>query len=437
MATSTVLLLVAIAIFVCIALNYKLKVNIGTTAIIFAWIIGYFCVGMKVNDIVKGWPTKIAFQLIAITMFFSFPQQNGTLQKVADNFVYTFRKHTRLIPWVIFAAGFVIGGLGAPGATGNIIMGVIGYAIGEQLGIHPLITAFMACTGAAAGSELPWSAQGIIAYGVMSELYPDQATSYAWSLWLAYLVMNIVGGLILCAIFGGFKKRAELDYPKPEPLSREQKNTLLIIACVVGISLLFPIIKNFWPKFKFASKMSGFFDLMMLAVLGTFIFTLLKYGDQKTAITKGVPWNTIWMLSGMAMLMNVADAAGATDFIAGALSGNLNPGVVVAVLGVLAGVLSFFSGGMSVVFPMLSALVPAIASATGINPGVMFAAICCGARLTAISPFSTGGALIVGANPNPKHERILFNGCLAIAFASLALVAIFAFLHLYDLMVFA
>lgn len=434
MSTGTVLVLTIIAIVICIALNYKLNINLGIPAITFAWLIGCFGLNMKVKEVVSQWPTSIVFQLMCITMFFSFATQNGTMKKVADGCIYRFRRQTWMIPLVIYFAGFLIGGMGAPGATANIIMGVIGFNIAAEVGIHPLIIAAVACHGGAAGSELPWSAQGIIAKGVIQEYWPDHADSYTWKLWLAYLVLSLVICIGVSLLFGGFKKRAALNCEKPEPFTRQQKTTLAIIACVVGASLIFPILKTLIPGFQLGKGISGYMDIQMLCMLGTLLCILLKLGSQKEAITKGVPWNTIVMLGGMAMLMNVAGAAGATDYIAALLSGNASPAVIVAFLGVLAGFLSFFSGGMSVVFPMLAALVPPIAEATNIPAYAMLAAICCGARITALSPFSTGGALIMGANPEEKNAKVLFNGQLIISLISLALVGIGGLAGIFSLL---
>ncbi|PNV63536.1 hypothetical protein C0033_02400 [Clostridium sp. chh4-2] len=434
MSIGTILVLTLAAIIICILLNYKLNINLGIPAIIFAWLIGCFCLNMKVKAVVSQWPTSIVFQLMCITMFFAFATQNGTMKKVADSFIYRFRKQTWMIPLVIYFAGFSIGGMGAPGATANIIMSVIGFNIAAEVGLHPLIIAAVACHGGAAGSELPWSAQGIIAKGVIQEYWPEHADSYTWKLWLAYLILSLVICIGVSLIFGGFKKRAALEYAKPESFTKEQKYTLIIIGSVVGLSLLFPIINTLCPGITIVKLLAGYMDIQMLCMVGILLCILLKLGNQKEAIAKGVPWSTIVMLGGMAMLMNIAGEAGATDYIAALLSKNMSPAVIVAILGVLAGFLSFFSGGMSVVFPMLASLVPPIAEATGIPAYAMLAAICCGARITALSPFSTGGALIMGANPVEKNAKLLFNGQLVISLVSLALVGAGGLIGIFTLL---
>jgi len=434
MSTGAILAFTFAAIIICIGLNYKLNINLGIPAIIFAWLIGCVALNMKVKNVVSQWPTSIVFQLMCITMFFAFATQNGTMKKVAENFIYIFRKQTWMIPLVIYFAGFMIGGMGAPGATANIIMGVIGFTIGAELGLNPLIIAAVACHGGAAGSELPWSAQGIIAKGVIQEYWPEHAASYTWKLWLAYLILSLAVCMVVSLVFGGFKKRAALQVEKPEPLTREQRLSLVIIAGVVGVSLIFPIINTLIPGIGIVKTLSSIMDIQMLCVVGVLLNILLKLGNQKEAIVKGVPWNTIVMLGGMAMLMNVAGEAGATDYIASLLSENASPAVIVAVLGVFAGFLSFFSGGMSVVFPMLAALVPPIEQATGIPAYAMLAAICCGARITALSPFSTGGALIMGANTDESKSKMLFNGQLVIALLSLAAVGIGGLLGIFSLL---
>ena len=311
MSTGTTLLFCLIAVLISIFLNWKFNINIGVPAIVFAWIIGYWFCGMTVKNIVAGFPTSVVFQMIAITMMFSFPQQNGTLQKVADNFIYAFRKQTWALPLVIYFAGFLIGAMGAPGATGTIIVAVIGYQIAEQVGMNPLIMAVASCHGSAAGSELPWSAQGVIAHGVMEQYWPEEVDSYTWKLWLGYFVLSFIILIVTSLVLGGFKKREAIQMEKPAPIEGKQVATLVLIACIVILSILWPFLKMLAPSVKIFAKLNGFCDIQMLCVLGTLIFTLGKFGDLKVAITKGVPWNTVFMLSGMAMLINAAGKAGA------------------------------------------------------------------------------------------------------------------------------
>ena len=95
MQVQTLLWVVLLAVAASIVISYFCKVNLGIPALIFAYIIGVFIQGMKVKEVVAQWPTGVVFQLMTITMFFSFAIFNGTLPKVADNIIYRFRNNAK------------------------------------------------------------------------------------------------------------------------------------------------------------------------------------------------------------------------------------------------------------------------------------------------------------------------------------------------------
>lgn len=62
-----------------------------------------------------------------------------------------------------------------------------------------------------------------------------------------------------------------------------------------------------------------------------------------------------------------------------------------------------------------SLLIPALAVSTGLNPAVLFACTVLGAQSSAISPFSSGGSLILGSCGNEEERNALFNRLLFVA----------------------
>ena len=77
--------------------------------------------------------------------------------------------------------------------------------------------------------------------------------------------------------------------------------------------------------------------------------------------------------------------------------------------------MSFFSSTTGVVAPALFPLIPPLAAATGLNPAALFACTILGAQSSAISPFSSGGSLILGSCGNEEERNRLFNRLLFIA----------------------
>jgi len=77
--------------------------------------------------------------------------------------------------------------------------------------------------------------------------------------------------------------------------------------------------------------------------------------------------------------------------------------------------MSFFSSTLGVVCPALYPLVPTLAQATGINPLILFTCIVIGAQSSAISPFSSGGSLILGSCTSEEERTLMFPKLLFVA----------------------
>lgn len=74
-------LVIVLAIAASIVIGYRTKINTGIAAIIFAYLIGCFALGLKPKDIMGMWPTSTMFQIMTITLFYGIGNINGTLGK--------------------------------------------------------------------------------------------------------------------------------------------------------------------------------------------------------------------------------------------------------------------------------------------------------------------------------------------------------------------
>ena len=73
-------------------------------------------------------------------------------------------------------------------------------------------------------------------------------------------------------------------------------------------------------------------------------------------------------------------------------------------------------------------MIPGIAAATGLNPIALFACTILGAQSSAISPFSSGGSLILGSYGDEEGRNKLFNRLLFVAVPiSIACAAVYNF----------
>ncbi|MFM2481940.1 hypothetical protein [Celerinatantimonas sp. YJH-8] len=77
--------------------------------------------------------------------------------------------------------------------------------------------------------------------------------------------------------------------------------------------------------------------------------------------------------------------------------------------GVVAACMSLLASMLGVVTPVLFPLVPAIAQHLMINLMVLFICIVTGTQATSISPFFSGGSLLLGACPDEQKRHCLFS----------------------------
>ena len=139
-----------------------------------------------------------------------------------------------------------------------------------------------------------------------------------------------------------------------------------------------------------------------------------KLAPQKEAIAK-VPWNTIIMIAGAGMLIAVAVEAGTIEALSTWIGSNVPKPLVPIAFCLVGAIMSFFSSTTGVVAPALFPLIPNLAASVGLSAPVLFACTILGAQSSAISPFSSGGSLILGSTPKEEERNELFNRLLMVA----------------------
>ena len=180
------------------------------------------------------------------------------------------------------------------------------------------------------------------------------------------------------------------------------------------VVLILSILNMFFPNIEIINYINSKIDIGLIAMIFSAIALFLKLAPQKEVIAN-IPWNTIIMICGVGMLINVAIEAGTIELLSAFLSENIPSELILIAFSLIAAIMSFFSSTLGVVTPALFPLVPSISAATGINPMAIFVSIVIGAQSSAISPFSSGGSLVLGSISNEEErtkmfQRLLFVG---------------------------
>nr|WP_236946076.1 hypothetical protein [Enterocloster clostridioformis] len=84
--------LIVAAIAIAVIIGYKTGFNTGIFAIIFAYLIGCFGMGMSTKEVIGGWPVSTMFVIFSVSLFYNFALVNGTLEKSARYLLYMCRK---------------------------------------------------------------------------------------------------------------------------------------------------------------------------------------------------------------------------------------------------------------------------------------------------------------------------------------------------------
>ncbi|MBP4578744.1 SLC13 family permease [Acinetobacter baumannii] len=423
----TALMLMALA--VSIGLGYKTKINIGFFTIAFAYLIGCFGMGLKPSEVIELWPVKIFFIILSVTLFYNFALANGALEKLASHLLYKCRKFPQFLPLAIFFAATIIAGLGAGFYTVLAFMAPITLLLCKKTNMNMITGGMAANYGALAGANFMTSQSGIIFRSLMENTGISSQTAFSYS--SGIFVLTLIIPIAVLGIYTLWNRKSNsivIEDQKPEPFDKKQKQSIFLIILMMSIVLVFPILHLVFPDVKTISFLNSKIDIAFLAITFSLISLLMKLADEKKVIAL-VPWGTLIMICGVGMLIALGVKLGIITTLSEWLANNVPVWVIPVLLCLISAIMSVFSSTLGVVAPTLFPIVPALALTSGLNPLVLFICIVVGAQSTAISPFSSGGSLIMASAPADIDKTKFFNQLLFKAIpvgVIAALIAIFA-----------
>lgn len=409
---SLLLLLAAIVI------GFVRNANVGILCIGFSMILS---IVYKINakDILAGFSASLFVQMVGITYLFSIISGNGTLELLARKMVKLVGKKRHLIPLVMYVLGFLICAVG-PGAIPSLaIIPVIAIPVAVSAGANPIMTAIIGDLGVMSGRMSPLTPES----AVVRELMEEQGmTGNTVPIMIALTITAIVVALVVYVYYRGWEvKETQGEVIGKLPAFNRKQWMSLAGLVVLAAGALF---------FSWNVGLTGFLVGAVLVVLGC--------GEEKKAIA-GIPWNVILMVMGVGILMNVISLSGGIDIMVSALEKVMGHRTAAMIMAIAAGVMSFFSSGLGVVFPTLIPTASGLAAGLSVDPVVLVAVIVIGGTVSGFTPVSTTGALIMaGVAQQPDSEKNfpqnrLFTELFAVSFLALAVLAIFALLGVYGL----
>lgn len=409
-------ILIVTSIALAVAIGYKTNYNTGLVAIVFAYLIGCYIMNLKPKAVISTWPVSTMFVIFSVSLFYNFALVNKTLEKTARYLLYACRRFPGLLPFALYFASAGIAALGAGFFTVMAFMAPIALLICDEAKMDKLVGAVAVNCGALSGANFMTSGSGIIFRGLINDAgYTDHSFQYSSFIFIASVLFSLL--LIAGFRFIPCSNRTigkGTSFEKPEPFDKKQKINLYLMISMIFIVLIFPVLNIIFPAHAGISYINSKLDVGLVAIIFSVIALFLNLAPQNEVIAK-VPWNTIIMICGVGMLIQVAIEAGTIDLLASWTSSSLPVWAIPVVISIISAVMSFFSSTLGVVCPALFPLVPTLTQTTGINPLLLFACIVIGAQSSAISPFSSGGSLVLGSCPTEKDRNTMFPRLLFLA----------------------
>ena len=361
-----------------IFLGFFRKMNTGLVCIGFALLLGKIA-GMADRDIIGGFNYSLFLMLLGVTYLFGLAEINGTLKLLTRKITVLAGKHTYMIPVVMYIFATVLSALGPGTIPTTAIMMVFGMTLAVEMKINPAMLAAIIFLGAAGGGMSPLAATGIIGLDLCQGF---GLTGIELPLLVNGVLSSTVYAALVYVAFGGYKLKSDvvLQFSDIPAFNKEQIITLIGIAVMVGLVMLFKV------------------NVGLASFTVAMVLSFLRVSDEEQALKK-IPWGTLLLICGVGVLMNVIIALGGIDLLSASLASVMSAKTATTILGVTAGVMSWFSSTSGLVMPTLMPTIPHIVQqmSISVNPVEWVTAISMVSNTAGISPLSTGGALALAA----------------------------------------
>lgn len=414
-------LLSLILLLVAIALGFTRKANVGIVCIGFAMILTLLFKGqVSAKDVIAGFSTSLFIQMAGVMYLFAIINANGTLELLAKKCVSVVP--ARLIPIVLFLLGMALSAVGPGSIPCLAIIPVIAIPLAVNAGINPIMCAIIGDMGAMAGRMSPLTPEAAVVRSLMEEQGMNGNTV---PIMICTAITCVVTAIIVYVYYKGWKVDKSALGTGKEKLPAFSWKQWVSLACllVLAVGVLF---------LGWNVGLTGFLLGSLLIILGC--------GTEKKAVG-GVPWGVIIMVLGVGMIMNVVKLSGGIDILVGALEKVMGPKSAAPVMAITAGIMSFFSSGLGVVFPSLVPICGELATSIGADGVLLVAMVVIGGTIAGYTPISTTGALIMAgvAQQENADERFpqnkLFIELFAVSLLNIAMLALMSIAGIYVLFV--
>jgi di/tricarboxylate transporter len=378
-----------LALLAAIVLSMVTRLNVGILGLAFAWVIGTYVAGLRVDEVAAGFPSALFLTLAGVTLLFALAESNGTLERVAHRAIGVARGRAPLVPLLFFLIALVLSSVGPGSITTVALLIPVAMAVGMRAGVPAFLIALMVANGANAGNLSPISAVGVIANSRMAEA---GIGGHEGLVWLANFVAHALVAIAAYVILGGWRLPPVAVGAARE--SQRLERTHWLTLAVIGVWIVGVI---------------GFrLHVGLAAFAAAAIVIMLSLADEVAAMRR-IPWGVIIMVCGVTVLISLLDRTGGMELFTSLLARLATPSTINGVVAFVTGLISSWSSTAGVVLPAFLPTVPGLVEQVGGgDPLAVALSINVGGSMVDVSPLSTLGALCVATIADPAAARVLF-----------------------------
>ena len=410
-----------IALFLAIAVGFKLNINTGIVGIIFAFILGFFIPDPNgtgtymLSDpaagaatLIGGWSTSLFFMVMGMTLLFAIAKLNKTLEVVSQRLIALAAGKTKLLPFIFFVLSLILAGIGPGNIAVCALILPIGLEVARKEKINPLLMATMIISGSNAGGLSPIAPTGLIGINLAEQVGVANSGMHTF---IEMIKAQFIFAVFMYIILGGWKlpNRPSTKKKEGHKLNLAQIETLIVIFLVVFSLIAFST------------------DVGFTGFLGAVVLLLLGAADEKKAL-EGVPWSTLIMICGVGVLVNVVSISGGITTLSDALASIMTGSTAGALMTVMGGLLSLVSSASGVAMPTLIATIPGMVEQLPVDPSVLITGVILGAHVVTTSPMSTLGGLAIASSNEAINRNKFFIQLLCVGIGGLVFGALLVFI---------
>ncbi|MBS5283187.1 MAG: C4-dicarboxylate ABC transporter [Clostridiales bacterium] len=394
-----------------IVLGFTKKMNVGIVSMGLAFLLGL--IGRVDTEVILGgFPSKLFITLLGTMFFFCLLQDNHTLELLSKKMVALVGDKTCLIPVIIYLVSYLLSAAGPGAISVQSVMIIFAVSLAVQMKASPILLGSMAILGAVGGTTSPIALSGIIVKDLTAQMGLEGVEN---AVFFGVSAANFLCAAVLYIVFKGYRLRA--DRGSGEVLPKFTRDQLLCIGALLVLVVAVVGLR---------------FDVGLVSFALAVVLMLCGVVNEKAAM-KLIPWSVLILICGVNVLMAVTKELGGIELLSDILASLMTPLTASPIIGLTAGIMSWFSSANGVVLPTLIPTVPDIVANVGggANVAEMIIAIVGGATVAGISPLSTGGSLILASfsqetDAAEAEQQSIFARLFLISFGAVMIMVVFA-----------